>query len=350
MKMKIIPILCVIAVGGISTAFAQEEAAPPPLEKQIPASVINTDENNFMTLTVENDSLGKGTDQNYTSGVRLTYMDFSVDMPAYAYHMADIMPIFDINKTTSLYYSLGQNLYTPENITSRQQDPDDRPWAAWLYASVGMSTIADNHMDQMEATVGMVGPAALGKQAQKFIHSHITDSPSPKGWSNQLENEPGLMLAWQRSWPQAFNADIGPLFLAAAPHVGATVGNVYTYANGGVSLRLGPDSEKWQDLPVQVRPSMPGSGFFEIPRSGWSWYLFAGTDVRAVAHNIFLDGNTFSDSHSVDKKPLVTDLNAGLAITYDQFRIGYTLVYRTKEFDTQTDPQVFGALTAGWRF
>ena len=93
-----------------------------------------------------------------------------------------------------------------------------------------------------------------------------------------------------------------------------------------------------------------GLVFFEIPASGWSWYVFAGAEARAVARNIFLDGNTFSDSHSVDKNPLVSDLNIGLAITYDQFRVGYTLNYRTREFEDQSDPQIFGALNFGYRF
>ena len=242
------------------------------------------------------------------------------------------------------------NLYTPENISSRIQDSRDRPWAGWLYLSLGMNTITDNHIDEVEATIGMVGPASFGEEAQKFIHRHVTSSPSPKGWSNQLDNEPGLMLAWQRSWPRSLSADIGPLFFSAAPYAGVTLGNVYTYANSGISLRLGPGSEKWQDAPVRVRPAMPGSGFFEIPASGWSWYVFAGAEARAVARNIFLDGNTFSDSHSVDKNPLVSDLNIGLAITYDQFRVGYTLNYRTREFEDQSDPQIFGALNFGYRF
>ncbi|WP_460994321.1 lipid A-modifier LpxR family protein, partial [Staphylococcus aureus] len=74
------------------------------------------------------------------------------------------------------------------------------------------------------------------------------------------------------------------------------------------------------------RLAMPGTGFFEIPEKKWGWYLFAGVDARAVARNIFLDGNTFKDSPSVDKFPLVADANAGLALTYDQLRISYTLV------------------------
>jgi lipid A 3-O-deacylase len=304
---------------------------------------------NIVTLVVENDKFGGGTDKNYTSGLRLGYIDINSKIPGFARETARIVPMFEVNETTSVFYSLGQNIYTPES-KEREQDPDDRPWAGFLYGSVGMVTFTDNRSDEIEMTLGVVGPAALGEQAQKAIHRHISNSPTPQGWSNQLDNEPALMLAWQRSYPRYFAGTLGPLFWSAAPHYGATVGNVMTFAETGLNARIGPASEKWQDTPLRVRPAMPGTGFFEIPEKKWSWYLFGGLEGRAVARNIFLDGNTFSDSHSVDKKILVADANAGLALTYDRMRISYTLVYRTKEFETQSEPDVFAAISMGYRF
>jgi len=38
-------------------------------------------------------------------------------------------------------------------------------------------------------------------------------------------------------------------------------------------------------------------------------YLFAFVDGRAVGRDIFLDGNTFTDSHSVTRKTFVGDLS-----------------------------------------
>jgi hypothetical protein len=210
--------------------------------------------------------------------------------------------------------------------------------------------VVDDHSDEIELSLGVVGPAALGEQTQKFIHKHVSDSPEPQGWHNQLKNEPALTLGWQRTWPQSLSGEAGGLFWSVAPYTGATVGNVYTYADAGFNIRVGPSTEKWQDPPLRVRPAMPGSGFFEIPENRWSWYLFGGIEGRAVARNIFLDGNTFTDSHSVDKNPLVGDANAGLALTYGQFRISYTAVYRTREFEDQDDPEIFGAISAGYRF
>ena len=131
--------------------------------------------------------------------------------------------------------------------------------------------------------------------------------------------------------------DIGGLRFRAEPNINASLGNIYTYAGGGVSLTLGPDAERYQDTPPRVRPAMPGSGYFEKPEDGVSWMLFAGADGRVMGRNIFLDGNTFSNSHSVDKKHFVGDLTGGLAFTLGDYRLAYSLNYRTEEFKNQND-------------
>lgn len=42
------------------------------------------------------------------------------------------------------------------------------------------------------------------------------------------------------------------------------------------------------------------------PPPEWEAYVFAGAEGRGVASNIFLDGNTFEDSHTVDREPSST--------------------------------------------
>jgi lipid A 3-O-deacylase len=325
-------------------------AAEPTVEQSVPDRILDTPEKRIITLVIENDSIGGGTDENYTSGVRINFTNVGAKFPDIAHKIDRLIPTFEINKTSSLYYSLGQSIFAPKDITQAAFNPDDRPWAGFLYGSLGMATLTDNHTDEVEATLGVVGPAALGEQAQKFVHKHLTDSPNPEGWSHQLKNEPGLMLAWQRAWPGIMNGRIANNYWALKPYVGATVGNIRTYGDVGFSIRLSPYESKWQDMPVRVRPAMPGTGIYEIPRNKWSWALFSGLEARAVARDIFLDGNTFADSHSVEKKDLVADATAGLALTYNNTRISYTLVYRTKEFHLQEDPQIFGALSLGVRF
>ena len=248
-------------------------------------------------------------------------------------------------------FSIGQNLYTPSDIKIATEQKNDRPWAAWLYGSTGLVTITDNHVDEIEMALGVVGPAALGEQTQKYVHDKISNSPEPKGWEHQLDNEIGLNLSWQRRWPEYKTCNMSNnLWLQASPQIGLSLGNIYTHAEAGLNLRISPKTERFSDMPLRVRPSMPGTGYFPKPEHGFSWSLFGGINGRAVGRNIFLDGNTFENSPSVDKKPFVYDINAGVDFTYGQTRLSYTLVHRSKEFDTQDETSIFGAVSISRRF
>ena len=88
----------------------------------------------------------------------------------------------------------------------------------------------------------------------------------------------------------------------------------------------------------------------EIRPHGLGWYLFGGLEGRAVARNIFLDGNTWEASPSVSKKTFVADFQAGAVLTYDQMRVSYTHVWRTKEFETQRHGEQFGAISVSVRW
>jgi len=345
MKKSVLAALTYIVLLSHAPAFAQ----PQTFQDQATRIVSRVVDDSFLTFNVENDMFGGGTDRNYTSGVRLTYFDLGTELPDFAYALDRVVPTFSINKTTSIYYSAGQNLYTPKTITQKTQDPTDRPWAAFLYASAGLTTITDNHVDELEASLGMVGPAALGEETQRFVHK-IVNSPTPMGWDNQLENEPGIILSWQRRWPERYTFDMAGLSVGAEPHFGLTLGNIYTYSNAGLSFRLSPKGGQFQDDPIRVRPSMPGTGAFLLPDGVFSWHLFGGIEGRAVARNIFLDGNTFEESYNVDKKNFVGDASAGLALTYGKTRISYALVYRTEEFDGQDSGDIFGTVSLGFRF
>jgi len=330
-----------------TASYAQGETET--LEKDVSKVIEDSSHTNFITFAFENDSIGGGTDNNYTNGVRLTYFDINAEFPSIAHKIADYVPTFSINRTSSIYYSIGQNLYTPDDISSPAQDPNDRPWAAFLYGSIGMATLTDNHVDELEATIGFIGPMALGEPIQKFVHKSITNSPTPNGWSNQLENELGVILSWQRRWPRAFLYETSLLTLRIAPHFGISLGNIYTYTNSGLSFRISSNKARLSDSPIRVRPALPGTGFFEVSK-GWGWYLFGGVEGRLIGRNIFLDGNTFEGSHNVDKLPIVGDANLGIGITHGRVSLSYTLTLRSKEFEAQKLPELFGAASVAYRF
>jgi len=328
-----------------SGAFAEDSA-------QASIKTINKNiHKNYISLSYENDLIGGGSDKFYTSGIQLNYFNVDKKPPKPIKRLADSWMGFDVGDATATSYTLGQKIFTPRNISNPNPQSNDRPWAGWLYGAVGLSNIYPTHVDHFGLTLGVIGPASLAEQTQSFIHEQITDSPEPRGWNNQLHTEPGLILSWDRRWPMVIAADVDGFRLQAEPNISIAVGNVSSFAGVGGTLTFGPNQKQLQDTPPRLPPAMAGTGYFDTPDNrDWDWYLFAGVNGRAVARDIFLDGNSFRDSPSIDKKNIVIDSNAGLAVTYGDTRISYTIVYRTKEFYGQDDPAIFGSMSLTRRF
>jgi hypothetical protein len=301
----------------------------------------------ILTLVVENDNFYRRTDGSYTSGVALVWAPAKDPAPGWALGFARRLPWFPEDGRVLHGYVLGQNIYTPRDITLADPPLDDRPYAGWLYGSIGLGIEKGRQLDQLALTLGIVGPASLAEQAQKFGHD-LTHSPKPRGWDTQLGNELGVVLTYQRSWRAVAAATLAGLDFDLTPHFGGALGNVYTYLNGGMTLRVGRRLALGYG-PPRVQPGIAGSGFF-APRDGFTWYLFAGVEARAVARNIFLDGNTFRDSRSVDKEPLVGDFQWGVALARRDLRLTYTHVRRAREFETQRKGDEFASVSLSMSF
>lgn len=297
-------------------------------------------------LTIEND-LFSDTDRHYTNGLRLTFLTTPDAVPRWVTAAATALPFFPDEGEMRASFALGQNMFTPADITRASPGPDDRPYAGWLYAAVGLVADTGDRLDRVELSVGVVGPSAHAAEAQTLVHS-ITGSPEPKGWSTQLDDEPAVLLQWQRAWRETIVADLAGFSLDATPHVGAALGNVYTYAAAGGMLRFGHDLPHDYG-PPRIQPALPGSGFF-VASEGFGWYLFAGTEIRLVARDIFLDGNTVGGSTGIDRIPLVADLQAGLAVAWGPVRLAYTHVLRSPEFAEQSGLDQFGAVSVSVRY
>ena len=306
-----------------------------------------------LSLRVEND-LVAGTDRHFTHGMQASCLSAADDIPELAREAASYIPWFDNAGANRFGYALGQNIYTPANIQSRELIKSDRPYAGWLYGSMALiseyrDTGGSKYIDRLETIdidIGVVGPASLGEPVQTEWHKLIGVA-TPKGWNNQLKNEPGIDLVYVRKWRFHNLLKLGPLDFDATPHVAGSLGNVETYAAAGGTLRVGGHlSDDYG--PPRIRPALPGSAFFE--GDNFAWYFFAGVEGRAVARDIFLDGNTFAHSHSVDKEPFVGDLQAGFALIYRNVRFAYTQIYRTKQFHGQTDPDRFGSFSLSVKF
>ena len=340
----LLPALALLAglLAGQPAVFAQE---PEPEREEAPAegSVEAPDIGTF-TLVFENDLLAN-TDDYYTNGIRIGWLPARTH--GWARAVAGWIPLFPEDSQILVAYTLGQSMFTPEEITEFPPDPDDRPYAGWLYLGGAVIAKSPGQLDTLQLQLGVVGPWSLAEESQKFIH-RIVGADRPVGWDFQLENEPGIVLTYERQWRETYDSGFGDVKFQVLPHLGASLGNVMTGLHGGGTVRFGqniPDDYG----PPRIRPAVPGSDFF-VPADRFGWYIFTGVEGRFVARNIFLDGNTFRESRSVDKNVLVGDVQGGIAVTWGNARLAYTHVLRSKSFEGQDRPDSFGAISLSVRF
>jgi lipid A 3-O-deacylase len=308
-----------------------------------PADAQQGDPQGVFTFVVENDLFSRdNADKHYSNGVRISWMSPDSGGPSGLWELGEWVPLIDLKARRRTGFTLGHNLYTPENRIF-----NDRPYGAFLYAGLAFQSQSDTQLNTVELDVGVVGPAALGKQIQNNFH-RVIGSEEAHGWHNQLQNEPGVALVFERKW-RYLAETAGGYGIDVTPHVAGSIGNVFTYGGAGLTFRLGEDLSV--DFgPPRIRPSLPGSASFDKPLDRFAWYLFAGGEARAVARDIFLDGNTLGSEQSIEKRPFVLDLQAGLAVVISQTRISYTQVWRSKEFDGQRKGDYFGSFSISTKF
>ena len=327
--------LLIAAMGFAASASAQQAASQQ-----------TTPETGTLSVLFEND-IFYNTDRDYTNGVAIAWTTAPSDTPEFAIDLARSVPFFGQTGDVRTTYAIGQNIYTPSNLHLADPPTTDRPYAGFLYASMGVSEMSDKDLDELQVQLGVIGPDSLAQESQTFVHAILNDT-IPKGWAYQLHNEPGLVINDEHSWRALYSGKALGLSFDIDPHVGGSVGNVYDYVNVGAMGRFGlnlPDDYG----PTRIDPSLPGTDFFE-PTGALSVYTFAGWDGRAIARNIFLDGNTFEDSRHVDRIPWVSDFQLGLAVAMDRWRLTFTHVFRSREFTTQQHPDQFGAINLSIRF
>ena len=312
------------------------------------------------TLYYENDYF-QGTDHNYTSGLKLTWSSpyasdvTAAELPYWIYPLMAHLPwVGESAQRRAISLSIGQAIYTPSDKKTDELVVDDRPYAGITYLGFGIHEKTERRRNTWELNVGLLGPASGADKVQGVIHD-LKAVGRPKGWDHQLQNEITVDAVFETQWKlkslvgsQNFSYDF-------IPHLGGRVGTVNIYANAGGEFRFGwrmPND--FGSCPIRVGCEVSSafvhkhSDYGRLKRFGL--HFFVAADGRLVLRDIYLDGNTFRDSHSVDKEPLVADLIAGVSLHYGKLKVIYSNIYRTRQFEAQAKGQSFSSLSLSWMF
>lgn len=310
-----------------------------------------------VNFRIDNDLFG-GQDQGYTSGVLMRLV--SPNLTDYINDRCLPGVLRDVNqyldrftpgeaKQQNMVVGLGQAIYTPNDPMATELIVDDRPYAAALLISLGYNARNDDELQATQLIFGILGPSAQGKQSQSELH-RFRGIERFKGWDNQLRDEPVFRVVHERMRRYGGEGE-GRWGWDAVTHWGGSLGTLATYANVGAEVRFGrhlPDDFGSNPLRPAGENTAPtrgptGSEHFAI-------HVFASFDARVVLRDITLDGNTFKDSHSVDKRPFVNDFGYGLAMTKGRWKFALARYNRSREFDGQVQRPAFGSFTLSRTF
>ena len=333
-----------VLVTALQPAIPALAAEPNPLR---------ADDDGTITFIWENDRFG-GTDRNYTNGNRISYLSPTQSIGDVAARAAQTLLGADGTDNVRYGLALGHSIFTPEDTRASAPRPNQHPYAGYIYGEAAIQVERPQRLETLTLQMGLVGEAAGGEFVQNNFH-RLIGVDEAQGWDNQLKTEPAFMISYDRSFRSIFDWEAGEgdwldgYGVDITPSLGASLGNVSTQAQFGLTFRFGEDLR--QDFgPPRVRPALAGGGFF-TPKDNFSWYIFAGVAGRAVAYNMFLDGNLLrSGGPSVDRRPVVADFQLGIAMQLHDIQLSWTYVTRTEEFKTQGTQQQFGAFSVSYKF
>ncbi len=236
-------------------------------------------------------------------------------------------------------FSLHQAIFTPEDLSKTELITGDRPYAGLLAVNTHLVRINHKHQDVFGLTTGLVGPHSFSEKAQTWLHETY-DWTRPRGWKNQLKDEPVLDLWFSRVW-LLYGHQLGNEGLNHGFKFGlnAQLGNLLTSAGAMIEFNLGlnfrPELEVFSPAPLFNSLSVGRVEKFCL-------FGFLRMESRVVVRNLLLEGNTFITSPGVKINRFYGQITTGLGYRNAFSAARFYLVLRNKEFQGQKyyDPYI----------
>jgi hypothetical protein len=298
---------------------------------------------NEIGAQTDNDSyLLQGSDRYYTDGY---YMYFRHALST------DGSPSL-MNKV--LGFEFGQKIFNPfsGSIADNQgvDHPEliDRPFAAYLYVGSTLNFLyKDESSLRLSAQVGVVGPAALGKQIQSWVHDNF-GFYHPSGWEYQIDNDPELNLSaeYKRLLARSESIDVS---LDAY----GNLGNGFSGAGFGPIFRLGNFNQLFNSVTTQSTVTRNTS---VAPLHKNEIFFYYKPMLNYVAYDATIQGSLFkkrspdSEEITLDKEPFIFSNQLGVAFTANRFEFDIAAIFQSKTDKEMTLSEQWGTVTGLYRF
>jgi hypothetical protein len=262
-----------------------------------------------------------------------------------------------------LNLGIAQTMYTPDSLASTLVEPRDQPYAGFLFANIGVTTIdspsatdSSHWLAYSEVSnqviIGVTGQAAHAEDAQSIAHwTWSSGAHRPLGWRNQLRQsvQVGLISDLQfRPRKAEFctkrcnGMDTEGRWLDFTPHVESVIGTHMVRFSEGLTGRIGrrfPDMIGMLRIPVSAPPVRLANKGCIVCEPFW-WYAFGNLENRYVPYNMFIEGGLADGGptgwrtiRQITARRTVQEMAAGLALGNTRFTARGQLAWRTPEYD-----------------
>lgn len=255
-------------------------------------------------------------DQYYTNGLFFSYRTLATNSGSLAKKIYE--------------FQIGQKLYTPYRPDVSSVLRHDRPFAAYLYGSIGILRVFQKKSILTTSfQLGIVGEAAMGQELQNLIHD-IYGFKSPKGWEYQIRNMLALNFDTEYIVPLGTSrSDILDLNL----HTKLRLGTVFNEATFGFTGRIGF---------LKLQPTHNSIAFgshlnnekTKTSRPIES-FLFYQPTLTYVLSDATIEGSFFNNNSPVTFTPkrLRFDLEIGYLFTAKKWVLGYVYHFHSDKLN-----------------
>ncbi len=224
----------------------------------------------------------------------------------------------------------------------------DRPYAGWLYGSIGQTKIFGNKdVLKYDAVVGILGPAALGKQIQTGYHRFLK-LYNIYGWEYQVNNEIGVNASVQYYRSLVKNKPGLPIAVHAVGK--AMLGNTFTNAAAGFLIKIGKTEQEENNSYWSGRLGQPKNKSIHTPEA----FLFFEPTLMVQAYNATVQGGLLRSDKGLyvsELHPFNYVIKGGAVISGRQSGLSITYTIKQKEAKSMIDKmEVYGAFGVYYRF
>ena len=344
--------LLVLSTSTVLALQAQQDQAAPTSTYSDTTEIPAREDFRLVGVQLMHDNDGWRTnpfsndDKHYTAGSRIDF--FLQGGPVNS--VGNWLPFKDHFKSPEFAGGVGvsQLIFTSKDRDQEDAPIDERPYAGSLLFHTYIQRFDDITIDHIEIDMGVVGPSSLAEETQTLLHTS-------RGWDTQLKDEFVFDLTLRKGWKyglfgtQTGREGVDGWGAELLPQFGGTLGTVFRQAHAQMTVRAG------YNIPGDFGPRR----VFDIgsaapdPLGRWGGYIFARGHLRGVQHNIFLDGNTYRSSRSVDKENVVGEFEAGIAAQLGRnIQVGWSVTALSDEYETDNESDSYASvyLTAHFNF